>query len=100
MKWRMRMAAMTLTTMTTDESQAHGMPRPPSCEAVWPRCGRRISKVEECRDSTAYETRRRSTDGAVSSWVMLIRDDRGAASSLSASMMLMFRESEESFASD
>ena len=53
-----------------------------------------MSKVEACKDRMENEARRANTDGAVSICAMLIRDGRGdAASSLSASMMLILSES-------
>lgn len=59
-----------------------------------------MSKVDEWRDKTAYETSSSRTEGAESSWVMLMREGKGAASSFRASIMLMLRESDESFACD
>ena len=48
-----------------------------------------------------YDARRTRTDGAVSIWKMLILDGSGAAaSSWSASMILMFNESSSSVRRD
>lgn len=56
-----------------------------------------MSKVEACKERMENEARSTSTDGAVSICAMLIRDGSGdAASSFSASMMLMLSESTES----